>query len=360
MASPPAARAAADPSAATCEPCEAAAPSSGASVSSAAAPSSGASPSASGSPSASSPTVAIVIGMAGSGKTSLMQRVNAYRHAKSSPPYVINLDPAVRDLPYDANVDIRDTVDYKSVMREYNLGPNGGILTASNLFATRFDQVVTLCERRAAEVEHVFVDTPGQIEIFTWSASGQVVTESFASAFPTCVLYVVDTPRAMNPQAFMSNMLQAVSILYKTRLPLIVVFNKIDVARHETALEWMRDFERFHAALDDDKTFASDLSRSLSLVLDAFYEGLHTAGVSAMTGEGMEELFDRIARAKKEYLDEYLPELEKAKRERREEETRKREEEARRVAADVAADAGGGGGGGSSSTRAEERGRGGG
>ena len=40
MASPPAARAAADPSAATCEPCEAAAPSSGASVSSAAAPSS--------------------------------------------------------------------------------------------------------------------------------------------------------------------------------------------------------------------------------------------------------------------------------------------------------------------------------
>jgi hypothetical protein len=131
MASPPAARAAADPSAATCEPCEAAAPSSGASVSSAAAPSSGASPSASGSPSASSPTVAIVIGMAGSGKTSLMQRVNAYRHAKSSPPYVINLDPAVRDLPYDANVDIRDTVDYKSVMREYNLGPNGGILTAS-------------------------------------------------------------------------------------------------------------------------------------------------------------------------------------------------------------------------------------
>ena len=29
----------------------------------------------------------------------------------------------------------------------------------------------------------------------------------------------------------MSNMLQAVSILYKTRLPIIVVFNKIDVVR---------------------------------------------------------------------------------------------------------------------------------
>jgi len=26
-------------------------------------------------------------------------------------------------------------------MKQYGLGPNGGILTASNLFATRFDQV---------------------------------------------------------------------------------------------------------------------------------------------------------------------------------------------------------------------------
>ena len=197
------------------------------------------------------PTVAIVIGMAGSGKTSLMQRVNAYRHAMDKPPYIVNLDPAVTNIPYDANIDIRDTVNYKEVMKEYNLGPNGGILTASNLFATRFDQVVTLCEKRRDELDYIFVDTPGQIEIFTWSASGAIVTESFASAFPTCVLYVVDTPRAQNPQGFMSNMLQAVSILYKTRLPLIVVFNKIDVVRHEEMMGWMEDFEKFHEAVDE-------------------------------------------------------------------------------------------------------------
>ena len=255
------------------------------------------------------PTVAIVIGMAGSGKTSLMQRVNAYRHAMDKPPYIVNLDPAVTTLPYDANIDIRDTVNYKEVMKEYNLGPNGGILTASNLFATRFDQVVTLCEKRRDELDYIFVDTPGQIEIFTWSASGAIVTESFASAFPTCVLYVVDTPRAQNPQGFMSNMLQAVSILYKTRLPLIVVFNKIDVVRHEEMMGWMEDFEKFHEAVDENPTFASDLSRSLSLVLDAFYKGLRVAGVSAMTGEGMEELFEVISRSRKEYVDEYLPEL---------------------------------------------------
>ena len=58
-------------------------------------------------------------------------------------------------------------------MKDYSLGPNGAILTAANLFATRFDQVISLCERRRNEIDFIVVDTPGQIEIFTWSASGQ-------------------------------------------------------------------------------------------------------------------------------------------------------------------------------------------
>ncbi len=106
------------------------------------------------------PTVAIVIGMAGSGKTSLMRRVNAYRHAMDKPPYIVNLDPAVTNIPYDANIDIRDTVNYKEVMKEYNLGPNGGILTALNLFATRFDQVIGLIDKRRDEaLKYALFDT---------------------------------------------------------------------------------------------------------------------------------------------------------------------------------------------------------
>ena len=44
------------------------------------------------------------------------------------------------------NMDIRDTVDYKQVMSQYQLGPNGGILTALNLFATRFGKVMDFAE----------------------------------------------------------------------------------------------------------------------------------------------------------------------------------------------------------------------
>lgn len=71
------------------------------------------------------------------------------------------------------------------------------------------------------------IDTPGQIEVFTWSASGSIITETLASTFPTIVVYVMDTARSTNPVTFMSNMLYACSILYKTKLPFIVVLNKV-------------------------------------------------------------------------------------------------------------------------------------
>jgi len=105
------------------------------------------------------------------------------------------------------------------------------------LFCASGLQVVNLAERREGELDYVLVDTPGQIEIFTWSASGSIITEAFASTFPTVVCYVVDTPRSLSPVTFMSNMLYACGILYKTRLPLLLAFNKVDVAQHQFALE---------------------------------------------------------------------------------------------------------------------------
>ena len=49
-------------------------------------------------------------GMAGSGKTTLLQRLNSELHIRKTPGYIINLDPAVLNVPYSPNVDIRDTV----------------------------------------------------------------------------------------------------------------------------------------------------------------------------------------------------------------------------------------------------------
>lgn len=275
----------------------------------------------------------------GSGKTTFMQRINSYLYSEKKPPYVLNLDPAVHSVPFESNIDIRDSINYKEVMKQYNLGPNGGILTSLNLFATKIDQIISILEKRtladpaqnptAKPIKHVLVDTPGQIEVFVWSASGSILLESLASSFPTVIAYVIDTPRTSSTSTFMSNMLYACSILYKTKLPMILVFNKTDVKDAAFAKEWMEDFEAFQAALREEEErgayggegtggsgYMGSFLNSMSLMLEEFYKHLSVVGVSSMTGDGVEEFFAAVEEKRKEFNRDYKPELERKREER--------------------------------------------
>jgi GTPase SAR1 family protein len=262
------------------------------------------------------PIVVLIIGMAGAGKTTLMHRLNLQMCDEGKRAYYINLDPAVTSVPFSAHIDIRDTVNYKEVMQQYGLGPNGAILTSINLFATRFDQVVTILEKRAEELDYIFIDTPGQIEAFTWSAGGQIIHDLLGTSFPTTIMYIVDTPRCISPTTFMSNMLYACSVLYKSRLPMVCVFNKTDAQPADFAMEWMNDFEVYQEALNTDSNqqgggegYMGSLNGSLSLVLDEFYQNIRRCGVSAATGDGLPALFDCLSQAAEEFRLEYLPDL---------------------------------------------------
>ncbi|KAI1767807.1 hypothetical protein GGR53DRAFT_518230 [Hypoxylon sp. FL1150] len=297
------------------------------------------------------PVAIVCVGMAGSGKTTFMQRINAHLHGQRDPPYVINLDPAVLHVPFESNIDIRDSVNYKEVMKQYNLGPNGGILTSLNLFSTKVDQILKLLEKRTGPdpdnpdkkpTKNILVDTPGQIEAFVWSASGQILLESLASSFPTVVAYIIDTPRTASTSTFMSNMLYACSILYKTKLPMILVFNKTDVKDASFAKEWMTDYDAFQAALSQDEEsnafggvegegagsgYMSSLLNSMSMMLEEFYAHLSVVGVSSMTGAGVDEFFAAVREKAEEFKRDYRPELERKRNEREELKRKNREKE---------------------------------
>lgn len=293
-----------------------------------------------------------------------MQRINSHLYSKHQPPYVLNLDPAVHSVPFESNIDIRDSINYKEVMKQYNLGPNGGILTSLNLFATKIDQIMSILEKRtitdpaqnpsAKTFKHILVDTPGQIEVFVWSASGSILLESLASSFPTVIAYVIDTPRTSSTSTFMSNMLYACSILYKTKLPMILVFNKTDVKDAEFAKEWMSDFEKFQAALQQEEEagafggadggaggmgggsgYMGSYLNSMSLMLEEFYRHLSVVGVSSMTGEGIDEFFEAVEEKRQEFDRDYKPELDRKRAEREKEKEARRELELGKLLKDM-------------------------
>lgn len=102
------------------------------------------------------PVCIILLGMAGSGKTSLCSKLIEHLFSKKQMPYVINCDPACQRVDYMCNIDIRDTINYKNVMSKYQLGPNGSIITSLNLFVTNFDQVLTLIDKRKDNYKFVY------------------------------------------------------------------------------------------------------------------------------------------------------------------------------------------------------------
>ncbi|ETW35646.1 hypothetical protein C923_03737 [Plasmodium falciparum UGT5.1] len=258
------------------------------------------------------PTVIIVIGMAGSGKTTYVGSLYNYLKVEQKKKvYTMNLDPAVKYVQYPLNIDIRDSIKYHEIMKEYKLGPNGAIMTCLNLFATRFDKVIEILEKRKSKLHYIIVDTPGQIEVFNWSASGNIILETLSVSFPVVINYIIDTVRCERPITFMSNMLYACSVLYKSRLPFLACFNKTDIIKHDKCIEWMTNYDTFNDDVLNDESYMASFSRSCALMINEFYEGIKTVGVSSKTNEGFNNILKNLQILKEEYLNEYVSSIEK-------------------------------------------------
>lgn len=54
-------------------------------------------------------------------------------YSRGSALFVINLDTAVQEVPFPANIDVCDIAKHKELMKQYGLGPSSGIVTSLNL-----------------------------------------------------------------------------------------------------------------------------------------------------------------------------------------------------------------------------------
>jgi len=237
-----------------------------------------------------------VTGTAGSGKSLLTSKLYDYYTQNSAFAAVLNLDPGVENLPYTCDIDVRDYVDIVSVMKKYDLGPNGALVMSNDLIASKIDEIRNEVER--VNPDYLLVDTPGQIELFAYRSSGKFIVENLTTDEKTSI-FLFDGSLITTPINFVSLALLATSIRLRLNLPTINVITKIDVIveKLKDIIQWssnMRSLENAISQNSDGEIYTLTTNILRGLNLSGFAQGL--IPISNVTGEGMVNLEGALSR----------------------------------------------------------------
>ncbi|HSB50069.1 MAG TPA: ATP/GTP-binding protein, partial [Nitrosopumilaceae archaeon] len=142
-----------------------------------------------------------ITGTAGSGKSLLTSNINEYYTRNGAFVAILNLDPGVETLPYACDIDVRDHVDIISIMKQYELGPNGAQIMANDLIASKIDTIQD--EINKVNPDYLLVDTPGQIELFAYRTSGQFLVQNL-SLDEKMSIFIFDGSLVTTPINFVS------------------------------------------------------------------------------------------------------------------------------------------------------------
>ncbi|ABL87755.1 protein of unknown function, ATP binding protein [Pyrobaculum islandicum DSM 4184] len=229
------------------------------------------------------------VGTAGSGKSTLVSTLSTWMEDQGFDVGIVNLDPAVEYLPYVPDIDIRDRISARKIMKQFKLGPNASIIAA-------VDMIVTEAERIKEEMEIIgapiyLIDTPGQMELFAFRQSGAYLVQKLSDVH-TLVVYVADAVYAQSVDGFAVTMLLALSTRIRFKKPQILVINKSDLLSEDVRiniLNWVEDPTTLLESIDLPP-YEKEILRSVAN-MGGFIEPLF---VSAKTSEGIDKLYYQL------------------------------------------------------------------
>ena len=238
-----------------------------------------------------------VTGTAGSGKSLLTSKIYEYYTRNGAFAAVLNLDPGVDSLPYTCDIDVRDYVDIVSIMHQYDLGPNGSLIMANDLIASKIDELQNEVDR--TNPDYLLVDTPGQIELFAYRTSGPFFIQNLRSE-EKANIFLFDGSLITSPVNFVSLSLLATSIKLRLDVPTVNVLTKSDLIgeKLKDILSWssnLRILEEAIAKEADGETYSLITNVLRGLNLSGFAQGL--IPISNVTGEGIVNLEIALSRA---------------------------------------------------------------
>jgi len=238
-----------------------------------------------------------IVGMAGSGKSTLTASYLEWLREGDRDVLVANLDPGVIALPYNPDIDARKYVDIEKLMLDYRMGPNGALIMASDLIADHLEEIRG--EIDEANPDLLLVDTPGQIELFAFREGGRFIARELASN-ESALVYLMDAPFARFPLNFISNVYLAAAIYSRIEHPQVYVLSKTDLVSEQDidqVISWATEPETFEQSLrTSDELNLSTITRDLARAV--FATGLlsEPIPVSATENSGLVELNAAITR----------------------------------------------------------------
>ena len=237
-----------------------------------------------------------ISGTAGAGKSLLTSKLYEYYTKNGAFAAILNLDPGVESTPYTCDIDVRDYVDIVSIMQQYDLGPNGALIMANDLIASKIDDIKSEVDR--ANPDYLIVDTPGQIELFAYRSSGPFLVENISSEEKTNI-FLFDGALITSPVNFVSIALLATSIRLRLNVSTINVLTKTDLigTKLNNILKWTTSLSTLENAIykeadGDTYTLTTNILRGLNL--GGFAQGL--IPVSNVTGDGFVNLEGALSR----------------------------------------------------------------
>jgi len=232
------------------------------------------------------------VGTAGCGKSTLTNAFQVWLQNEGYDAITVNLDPGADTLFYAPDVDVRDWVKLDEVMSEQGLGPNGAQVAAADMLALNIRELSQTVA--GFDTDYVLIDTPGQVELFTFRQSSRVVVDEL-SGEAACLAYLFDPLLAKTPNGYVSSMMLAATVHFRLPVPMISLLAKVDVLtdpdRERIAL-WNQDYYAlFNSLLDESSEAQTQMSIEFLQALETVGVGRNLLPVSADSSEGLEDVY---------------------------------------------------------------------
>ena len=238
-----------------------------------------------------------ILGMAGSGKTTLTAKFSEWLEKNGEIVKRANLDPGVVQLPYKPDFDVREIVNLQELMRREGLGPNGGLLRANEIMLQNINVISSRINELSKNASYILIDTPGQLELFAFRELGSKVISSLSS-LNSVGIFLIDALNLVRASDVVMAVLLTLAIRFHLDIDVVMIINKIDTTDQKPVYLLRQFFANPKVFMEEitreNGGIIGEMTMQLVDVLREFLPPSRIVAISALKMDNLDDLFSII------------------------------------------------------------------